>query len=57
MYAKQRGSAYYVQLEDDILVLFKYYNSLTTPVFNKYYHVNLFFAYYIPLYMYQIKGI
>ena len=27
MYAKQRGSAYYVQLEDDILVQFKYYNN------------------------------
>lgn len=25
MYAKQRSSSYYVQLEDDILVLFKYY--------------------------------
>ena len=25
MYAKQRGSSYYVQLEDDILVPFKYY--------------------------------
>ena len=25
MYAKQRGSSYYVQLEDDILVRFKYY--------------------------------
>ena len=29
MYAKQRGSLHYVQLEDDILVLIKYYNILT----------------------------
>ena len=44
MYAKQRGSAYYVQLEDDILVLFKYYNNalIIKLMVIQHYELNIF---------------